>query len=90
MSSFKADSRTLLLSASTNSLDEDKQLFRLLLDTKLASGSSQAKRLIADGGVRIDGEQIKDANHLVKVVKSEEEQSFVLQVGRRRFIRIVF
>ncbi len=72
------------------SLDEDKQLFRLLLDTKLASGSSQAKRLIADGGVRIDGEQIKDANHLVKVVKSEEEQSFVLQVGRRRFIRIVF
>ena len=66
-------------------LTEEKQLFRLLVDTELASGSGQAKRLIADGGVRIDGDQVKDPNQSISPGQGD---SIVLQVGRRRFIRI--
>lgn len=61
-------------------------LFRLLADAKLASSSGEAKRLIAEGGVRLDGEQIKDPNHSVAV---EPGTNKVLQVGRRKFVRLV-
>jgi tyrosyl-tRNA synthetase len=58
---------------------------RLIADAGLAESRSDARRLIAQGGVRIDGEVYSDAqgelprDHLV---------GKVLQVGRRRFVRL--
>lgn len=60
-------------------------LFRVLAATGLASGSGDAKRKVADGGVRIDGEQITDPNFTVNI---EAGASVVLQVGRRNFVRV--
>ncbi|MBK9142164.1 MAG: tyrosine--tRNA ligase [Candidatus Melainabacteria bacterium] len=60
-------------------------LFRVLAATGLASGSGVAKRKVADGGVRIDGEQITDPNFTVNI---EAGASVVLQVGRRNFVRV--
>lgn len=61
-------------------------LFRLVVESGLAGGSGQAKRLVVEGGVRLDNEQIKDPNHAVTIKAGESK---VLQVGRRKFVRLV-
>ncbi len=62
------------------------QLFRLIVESKLAGGSGEAKRLVQEGGVRLDGQQEKDPNFEVGVPGSE---GVVLQVGRRKFVKLV-
>lgn len=61
-------------------------IFRILADSKLAPSSSEAKRLVQDGGVKLDGEVIKDPNHQIAV---NNGNSHVLQVGRRKFVKLV-
>ncbi len=60
-------------------------LVDLIAQVDLASSKSEARRLIRQGAVSIDGEKIQEPTH--KVDPSEKE-SFVLRVGRRRFGRI--
>jgi tyrosyl-tRNA synthetase len=55
----------------------------LLVQAGLASSNSEARRLIQQGAVRVDGERVNDAN--ARLTTSE---SHLLQVGRRRFARI--
>jgi tyrosyl-tRNA synthetase len=58
---------------------------RLLAELGLAESNSDARRHIEQGGVRIDGEQVTDPS----VELAERELSGrVIQVGRRRFVRI--
>jgi tyrosyl-tRNA synthetase len=56
---------------------------RLLAESGLASSRGEARRLIAQGGVRIAGEQVVDED-----VAREALVGAVLQVGKRRFMRI--
>lgn len=56
----------------------------LLTKTKLASSKSEAKRLILQGGIKIDGIAQKDWKMMVKTKKGQ-----VVQVGKRRFVKIV-
>ena len=56
----------------------------LLVITKLASSRSDARRLVEQGGVTIDGEKISDFN---APIPSKPE--FVLKVGKRRFLKIL-
>lgn len=76
---------------SKNSLPEDLQEFKfqqgewickVLLECKLCSSTSQARRDIQSGAVRINQEKMTDENY--KCQKGD----FVLQVGKRRFARI--
>ncbi|MDQ7820102.1 MAG: tyrosine--tRNA ligase [Armatimonadota bacterium] len=55
----------------------------LLVRTGLAPSRSEARRLIAQGGVSIDGSRISDIDADVEV-----RDGLVLRVGRRRFVRI--
>ncbi len=55
----------------------------LLTGADLVGSNSEARRLIQQGGVRIDGEQIDDTTLNLPVT-----DEFVLQVGKRRFVRI--
>jgi tyrosyl-tRNA synthetase len=58
---------------------------RLLVLTGLASSNAQARRLLQQGGVRLEGEPLTDPDselELGALVGS------VLQVGRRRFVRL--
>lgn len=64
---------------------EPSAVFRLLVDSKLVESGGQAKRLVADGGVRLDGEQVKDPNQTIALGAGESK---VLQVGRRKFVRL--
>jgi tyrosyl-tRNA synthetase len=56
----------------------------LLAETGLAASRSEARRLIAGGGVRIDGEKVESQDALVAPGAAR-----VLQVGKRKFVRIV-
>lgn len=55
----------------------------LLVEAGLAPSKSQARRLIDQGGVRIDGEPVGDIDLTVEV-----EEGIVVQVGKRRFVQL--
>jgi tyrosyl-tRNA synthetase len=57
---------------------------RLLADLGLTSSSSEARRKLKEGGVRIDGEAVRDQE-----VPVDRLRGSVLSVGRRRFVRLV-
>lgn len=56
---------------------------KLLVDAGLANSTSAGRRLIEQGGVRIDGERVKD-------VKAEiaADKEYLVQVGKRHFKKI--
>lgn len=63
------------------------KFFYILGLTPLCSNSSEARRQIQGGGVRLDGEKITDVNW--QITKSSELTGKVAQVGKRKFIRFV-
>jgi len=56
----------------------------LLADTKLAPSRSEARRLIENGGVKINGTKVESQD-----VRVEPGDEYVLQVGKRKFVRII-
>jgi len=58
---------------------------KLLLETQLTSSIGEARRLIEQGGVTIDSEKCSNANAEVTI---DLAQTKLLQVGKRRFLRI--
>jgi tyrosyl-tRNA synthetase len=58
---------------------------RLLADAGLASSNSDARRLIEQGGVRLDGEPVIDPD---LELPHADLIGRVLQVGRRKFVRL--
>jgi tyrosyl-tRNA synthetase len=65
------------------SLDETSMV-GLMLVSKLASSKSEARRLIEQGGVSVDGERVNDLNAPVPNAKQ-----FILKVGKRKFLRVL-
>lgn len=59
---------------------------RLLTVTKLASSNGEARRLIEQGGVRLDDVVLRDPG---AELDPEDLRGAVLQVGKRKFLRIV-
>lgn len=59
------------------------KLTSFMVVTGTAASSSEATRLIKQGGVTIDGEKITDDKHIVK-----PEKDFVLKVGKRKFLKV--
>ncbi|MGH2807428.1 MAG: tyrosine--tRNA ligase [Actinomycetota bacterium] len=56
---------------------------RVLADLGLAASRSEARRLLAQGGVRVNGEQVTGEEIAVSEIAGA-----LLQVGKRRFVRI--
>ena len=56
---------------------------RLLVDELDIGSASEARRLISQGAVRLDGEPVTDLD-----VPREELEGKLLQVGKRRFARL--
>jgi tyrosyl-tRNA synthetase len=63
--------------------DGSVSLPKLLADLGLASSRGDARRLISQGGVRIDGEPVVEEE-----AKVEDLRGALVQVGKRRFIRL--
>jgi tyrosyl-tRNA synthetase len=57
-------------------------LIDLLVDQKLLPSRGEAKRLIRQGGVYLDGRRIDDINFTLKLKKKQE---IVLRLGKRKF-----
>jgi len=62
------------------------KLFYILSASGLCSGSSDARRQIQGGAVRVDGDRIEDLNLVFE--SAAELQGKVLQVGKNKFVRL--
>lgn len=61
---------------STNILD-------ILVESECAPSKSEARRLVEQGGVSIDGEKVNDPNFVV------DKNEFVLQKGKKKIIKVM-
>jgi len=59
------------------------KLIDLLVNTDLAASKGEAKRLIEQGGVKINGEKASNVN-----AEMELSDEILLQVGKRKFLKI--
>ncbi|NCP63625.1 MAG: tyrosine--tRNA ligase [Paraglaciecola sp.] len=63
---------------------EGLAIANVMKDADLVASTSEAIRMIKQGAVKQDGEKVDDPKRLY-----DQKQEFVLQVGKRRFARIV-
>lgn len=68
----------------THKLAAPQNIVDLLVEVGLAPSKSQARRLIAQGGVRLDGNIVESIEETVM-----PDKEGILQVGKRRFVRLV-
>jgi len=64
--------------------DGEVQLAKLIADKGLAKSGGEARRLINQGAVSIDGEKISDPTFHLTLNRDEA----ILKVGKRRFARL--
>jgi tyrosyl-tRNA synthetase len=58
---------------------------RLLVEAGLANSNGEARRAVQQGGVRLDGDPLVDPD---AELRPDQLAGKVLQVGRRRFVRL--
>lgn len=58
-------------------------LAELLVNTNLASSKKEAKRLIEQGGVKLNSEKVSDTNAEIELTNE-----ILLQVGKRKFLKV--
>ena len=63
------------------------KLADLIVQAELAPSKAEARRLIAQGGVKVNGEKIADAMFTINPAETKETQ---LQVGKLKFLKIIF
>lgn len=59
-------------------------LVDLLVETKLSASKSEARRLVQQNGVKINGERQDNPNKIVNL-----EKELLLQVGKRQYLKVV-
>ena len=64
-------------------LKEDDLLVNIIADSGLLNSKSEARRMIKQSAVMIDGETVTDIHHKVKT-----SDSFILKVGKRKFLKV--
>ncbi len=62
-----------------------RKLVDLLVDTKLASSKSEARRLIRQRGVKVGGKVVEDIDAEVKPTK----EGVIIRKGKRGFVRVI-
>jgi tyrosyl-tRNA synthetase len=63
---------------------EAMPIVQILKQAGLTASTSEAMRMIEQGGVKLDGEKVSD-----KALKLEGRGPFVIQVGKRKFVRVL-
>ena len=58
---------------------------KLIMLARCASSHTEAKRLIKQGAVTIEGQKIQDVNHEIPT-----KDQIVIKVGKRRFKKVIF
>jgi len=65
-------------------LAQPVSLVDLLTNSGLAPSKSEARRLVQQGGIKLDSQKVDDFNLIIT-----PDQEHVLQVGRRKFVRLL-
>ena len=65
------------------SIEGETALVQVLKQTGLTSSTSEAIRMIGQGGVKLDGEKVEDKGLVLK-----RGETVVLQIGKRKFARV--
>lgn len=60
-------------------------IINALLELQLAPSKAEARRLLEQGGIKVNGETIKDQNYIIKPGK----EALILQKGKREFRKLV-
>ena len=66
-------------------ISERTGILDILNNSGLTASKGEARRLIVQGGIKIDGEQVKDLEFII----DPSESGVVLQRGKLKFIRVV-
>jgi tyrosyl-tRNA synthetase len=66
---------------------EPPQIVKVLVSAGLSPSNAEARRLLQQGGVRLDGEAVSDP---FATVPATSGRTYLVQVGKRRFARITF
>lgn len=64
--------------------EEEIGIIELIVKIKFAPSNGEARRLIQQGGVSIDGEKITDLKYIIKL-----DTEKVLKVGKRKFMKLL-
>ena len=62
---------------------DNKKIIDLLVETKLVSSKGEARRLIEQGGIRVNEVVISDTNEDIDI-----RDGLIIQRGKRQFVRI--
>ncbi len=65
-------------------VDQPMTIADLLIFTRAARSKNEARRLVDQGGVKLDGEVVSEATKVIEV-----KSPIVLQVGKRKFVRLM-
>lgn len=66
------------------SIPDGTVIWKAMVMCELVKSSSEALRMIEQGGVKLDGEKIMDKNFQINIA-----EPIVLQVGKRKFVRLI-
>lgn len=75
-----SDSPTVILTAGTQ-----KPIIDLLYEAEIVKSKGEGRRLIQQGGVRVDGETVTNIEQLITAASDVEQ---IIQVGKRKFLRV--
>ena len=64
-------------------LKEEEKIIIVMVKNKMAASNGEAKRLIKQGGVKIDDVKVDDIYHVLKL------KECILKVGKRKFLKII-
>ena len=65
-------------------LAESEKLIGIMVKNGMVASNSEGKRMITQGGVRLDKDKVEDIHSTI-----EPGKSVVLKVGKRKFLRII-
>ena len=67
----------------------DINIIDLLVESKLVSSKSEARRLIEQNGISLNQEKISSVNQII-TDKDLTDNSLILQKGKKVFLKVIF
>lgn len=65
-------------------------LTQVLKNIALVNSTSEARKLIDGGGIKINGEKVSDKNFAFMKENTNVKEEIIVQVGKRKFAKLVF
>ena len=65
-------------------------LTQVLKNIALVNSTSEARKLIDGGGIKINGEKVSDKNFAFTKENTNSDKEIIVQVGKRKFAKLVF